>query len=115
MKVDQCQPHENFWTARKSSQVVNWVKTKPRLAGNQIPFGGTIFGFTCVGVFNRGYPTSIKFIDIYTKSNLVPLKGIRYPANLGLGLTQLTTWDDWRAVQNFSWGWHWSTFKNIGC
>ena len=40
LKVDQCQPHENFWTAQKSSQVVNWVKTKPRLAGNQIPFGG---------------------------------------------------------------------------
>ena len=36
MKVDQCQPHEKFWTARQSSQVVNWVKTKPRLAGNQI-------------------------------------------------------------------------------
>ena len=53
--MDQCQLHENFWTARKSSQAVNWVKTKPRLAGNQIPFGGTRFGFTTVG----GYPTSI--------------------------------------------------------
>ena len=41
MKVDQCQPHENSWTACQSSQVVNWVKTRPRLAGNQIPFGGT--------------------------------------------------------------------------
>ena len=45
LKVDQCQPHENFWTARQSSQVVHWVKTKPKLAGNQIPFGGTRFGF----------------------------------------------------------------------
>ena len=33
----------------------------------------------------------------------------------GLVLTQLTTWDDWQAVQEFSWGWHWSTFKYIGC
>ena len=54
MKVDQCQAHENFWTARKLSQVVNWIKTKPGLAGNQIPFGGTRFGFTTVGVYNRG-------------------------------------------------------------
>ena len=23
----------------------NWVKTKPRLGGNQIPFGGTRYGF----------------------------------------------------------------------
>jgi hypothetical protein len=30
-------------------------------------------------------------------------------------LTQLTTWDAWRVVQKFSWGWQWSTFKNIGC
>ena len=75
--MDQCQPHEKVWTARKSSQVVNWVKTKPRLAGNQIPFGGTRFGFTTVG----GYPTSI--IDTYISSNL------------GLVLTQLTTWDHW--------------------
>ena len=37
----------------KSHQVVNWVKTKPRLAGNQIPFGGNRFGFTTVGVYNR--------------------------------------------------------------
>ena len=52
--MDQWQPHENSWTACKSSQVVNWVKTKPELAGNQIPFGGTRFGFTTVGVYNRG-------------------------------------------------------------
>ena len=32
-----------------------------------------------------------------------------------LVLTQLTTWDDSQAVQKFSWGWHWSTFKDIGC
>ena len=81
--MDQCQPHENSWTACQSSQVVNWVKTKPGLAENQIPFGGTRFGFTSVGVYNT--------------------------------LTQLTTWDDWQAVQEFSWGWHWSPFKNIGC
>ena len=60
MKVDQCQPHENSWTACQSSQVVNWVKTKPGLAGNQIPFGGTRFGFTSIGVYNRG------IIDTYS-------------------------------------------------
>ena len=56
MKVDQCQPHENFWTARQSSKVVNWVKTKPRLAGNQIPFGASRFGFVQVSIIGRGYP-----------------------------------------------------------
>ena len=35
--------------ACQSSQVVNWVKTKPELA-----VGGTRFGFTTVGVYNRG-------------------------------------------------------------
>ena len=45
LKVDQCQPHEKFWTARQSSQVVNRVKTKPTLVENQIPFEGTRFGF----------------------------------------------------------------------
>ena len=43
------------------------------------------------------------------------MKGIQFPANLGLVLTQLTTWNDFRAVQKFSWGWHWFTFKDIGC
>ena len=65
LKVDQCQPHENFWTACQSSQVVNWVKTKPELAGNQILFGGTRFGFTTVGVYNRG-PLS-KILAVKTK------------------------------------------------
>ena len=37
LKVDQCQPLENFWTY---FQIVNYLKTKPRLDGNQIPFGG---------------------------------------------------------------------------
>jgi hypothetical protein len=46
--------------------------------------------------YNRSRIPSI--IDTYTKPNLVPLKGIWFPANLGLVLTQLTTWDDWRAV-----------------
>ena len=32
-----------IWLA--SHPKLNWVKTKPRLAGNQIPFGGTKFGF----------------------------------------------------------------------
>ena len=53
-----------FWTARQSSQVVDWVKTESRLVGNQIPFGGTRFGFTSVGVYIRWYPTNI--IDTYT-------------------------------------------------
>ena len=37
-------------------QAVNEVKSKPRLAGNQIPFGGTRLGFVIVGVYNRGEP-----------------------------------------------------------
>ena len=52
------------WKVHQSSQVVNWVKTKPKLAGNQIPFGGTIFGFTSAGGYDRGYPTF--FIGTYT-------------------------------------------------
>ena len=48
LKVDKCKPHEKFWTARQSSHVVIWVKTKNRFAGNQIPFGGTRFGFVQV-------------------------------------------------------------------
>ena len=34
-------------------------------------------------------------VNTYTKPNLVPPKGILFPANLGLVLTQLTTWDNW--------------------
>ena len=45
LKVDQRQPHENFQTGRHCFQVVNQVKTKPRLAGNQIPFKETRLGF----------------------------------------------------------------------
>ena len=108
--MDQCQPHENSWTACQSSQVVNWVKTKPGLAGNQIPFGGTRFGFTTVGVYDRSrIPSTIDTIQ-----NQIWLHRKEFDFLLALVLTQLTTWDDWRAVQNFSWGWHWSTFKNIG-
>ena len=70
MKVDQCQPHENSWTACQSSQVVNWVKTKPGLAGNQIPFGGTRFGFTTVGVYN----TSIHGVGIGPLSKILAVK-----------------------------------------
>ena len=44
-----------------------------------------------------------------------PPKEIWFPANPGLVLTQLTTWDDWQAVQEFSWGWQSSTFKYISC
>ena len=40
------------------------VKTRPRLAGNEIPFGGTRFGFISVGGYDRGYPTFI--IGTYT-------------------------------------------------
>ena len=45
LKMDQCQPYENFQTGRHCFQVVNYVKTKPRLAGKQIPFVGTRLGF----------------------------------------------------------------------
>jgi hypothetical protein len=59
--------------ARQSSQVVNWGKTKPRLAGNQIPFGGIRFG-----LYNSSRIPSI--IGSYTKPNLVPPKRIWFPA-----------------------------------
>ena len=49
--MDQCQPHEKFWTARQLSQVVNWVKTKPTLdSGINIGVRLLIFG-----LFPRGY------------------------------------------------------------
>ena len=48
--------------------LVNWVKTKPRLTGNQIPFRGTRFGFTTVD----GYPTSI--IGIGPLSKILAVK-----------------------------------------
>ena len=68
--MDQCQPHENSWTACQSFQVVNWVKTKPGLAGNQIPFGGTRFGFTTVGVYNRGIGPLSKILAVkYISAN----------------------------------------------
>ena len=57
----------------------------------------------------------VEYPPTVVKPNMVPPKGILFPGNLGLVLTQLTTWDDFQAVQKFSWGWHWSTFKNIGC
>ena len=50
LKVDQCQPHENFQTDRHCFQVVNLVKTKPSLAGNQIPFGGKRLGFVYMSI-----------------------------------------------------------------
>ena len=34
-----------FLTGLPAISSYYWVKTKPRLAGNQIPFGGTRFGF----------------------------------------------------------------------
>ena len=61
----------------------------PRLPGNQITFGGTRFDFVLLCIIEVGYPPTV------VKPNLVPPKGILFPANLGLVLTQLTTWDDW--------------------
>ena len=63
-----------FGQLESHPKLTTWVKTKPRLAGNQIPFGGTRFGFTTVGIYNRSRILSI--VDIYIKSNLVPQKGI---------------------------------------
>ena len=63
--MNQRQTHEKFWTACQSSQVVNWVKTKPGLAGTQIPFRGTRFGFTTIGVYDRG------IIDTYSSKNQI--------------------------------------------
>ena len=74
--MDQCQPHENSWTACQSSQVVNWVKTKPGLAGNQIPFGGTRFGFTTVCVYNRGIGMTGKLSKDFHGVGIGPLSNI---------------------------------------
>ena len=49
-KADQCQPHEIFQQRPGWCQVVNCVKTKPRLAGNFLWRNQTWF---CVGVSNR--------------------------------------------------------------
>ena len=63
--------------------------------------------YLTANIFESGpMPTPWKFldfgripsiIDTYTKPNLVPPKRIWFPANLGLVLTQLSTWDDWKA------------------
>ena len=63
-----------FWTACQSSQEPIWFYTV--------------------------YVSIKDIMDTYTqyKTKSVPLEGIQFPANLGLVLTQLTTWDDWQAV-----------------
>ena len=64
-------PHENFQQGHHCFQVVNQAKTKPRLAGNQIPFGGTRLDLVQVSnVYNRGQPHSI--MDTHTKSSFFP-------------------------------------------
>ena len=95
MKEDQCQPHENSWTACQSYQVVNWVKYKPGLAGIQIPFGGTRFDFVYVSIIEC--ILLLLETPTYIKTNLVAPKGIYSPSNLTLVLTLLTSWDDWGA------------------
>ena len=40
--MDQDQPHKNIKTSCRGYQVVNYVKTKPRLVGNQICFSGDL-------------------------------------------------------------------------
>ena len=42
----------------QSSEVVNWIITKPSLEGNHITFGGTRFGFVKVSIIEVGYPLS---------------------------------------------------------
>ena len=68
MEVDQCQPHEKFYTACQSSQVVNWVKTKPKLAGNRIPFRGTYLVFYCV--------SKVSFFGTCSKMQIIPIKNL---------------------------------------
>ena len=64
-------------------------------------------------IFERPLPS---IIDTYTVQNQIGFSERNLiSADLGLHLTQLKTWNDWQAVQKFSWGWHWSTFKSIGC
>ena len=66
--MDQLQPHENFWTGRHCLQVVNQVKTRSRLTGNQIPFGGTRLGFMKVSIIEGGYPL---FYIVFTNNFFV--------------------------------------------
>ena len=66
----------------------------------------------CVGVYSRRRLPSI--IGTYTKPRPDPPTGIFFLANLGLVLTWFTTWKQRRPFWKFSWGWHLSTFKNIG-
>ena len=48
--------------------------------------------------------------------SLVPPKGIWFSTNLGLHSFKLIyNLEAVAALIIFSWGWHWSTFKNIGC
>ena len=58
-----------FLEGLQSSQVVNWVKTKPKLAGNQIPFGGTDLVLYCVGVYKKYYK------HLYTVQNQIGSSG----------------------------------------
>ena len=111
-KVDQCQPHEEFWTAHQSSKVVSWVRTKPSLAGIKIPFGGTRFGFVQVSMI-KGI---LLLLQTSTQNQILFIRRkFDFLLTQGWFLTRLTTWDDWQGLQKSSWGQHWSTFKNIGC
>ena len=71
MKVDQDQPHKDVQTSHQWSQAVNYLKTKPRWAGNQI----------CSGALATFY-----------SRHLHKTKRIWFPFNLGLVLTQFTTY-----------------------
>ena len=84
---------KNFDSSLFIPQDVNWVKTKPRIAGNQFLSENPVLVKVLCRCLIEGilhYPTT-SIIDTYTKPNLVPTKGIWFPANVGLVLTQLTT------------------------
>ena len=68
------QPHENCQTGRNCFQVVNQVKTNPKLAGYQIPFRGTRLSFEQVSIIEGSLLLLQK--RTYTKPSLVPPKGI---------------------------------------
>ena len=77
--MDQCQPHEHFWTARQSFQVVNWVKNKPRLAGNQIPVEGTDLLLYCVGVCKKYYKHLYTVDAVGSRQIILPMPNLERP------------------------------------
>ena len=94
-KWTNANPKKNFRQLASHPKLLIGSKVSlSRLAGNRIPFRGTYL----VLLLCRCLQTILEIPIHSTKSKSVPPEWIRFPASLGLVLTQLTTWDDWQAV-----------------